>query len=268
MTLPVAQAVPSPVLPLHAELLELASRIAVSAGALIAEGLHRTRTLDTKSSGTDLVTEMDKASEQLIVSLIDAERPDDGFLGEEGTSREGTSGVRWVVDPIDGTTNYVYRHPFFSVSVGVQVNGVTVAGAVCAPMLGDLYTGVLGGGAFRNGEPIAVSGLSDVSHALVGTGFAYLPEIRATQGERLASILAHIREIRRAGSAAIDLCFVADGRLDAYFEDGLQPWDECAGLLIAAEAGATHTRLALHRETLLVASPALLEPLVSLLTAI
>ncbi len=251
---------------LHVELLDLATRIAVTAGELIADGLHRTRTLDTKSSGTDLVTEMDKASEELIVSLINAERPDDGFLGEEGTSRTGTSGVRWVVDPIDGTTNYVYRHPFFSVSVGVEVDGITVAGAVSAPMLGDLYTGVLGGGAFRNGNRIGVSGMTDMSHALIGTGFAYLPEIRAIQGARLATVLPHIREIRRAGSAAIDLCFVADGRLDGYFEDGLQPWDECAGLLIAAEAGAAHTRLPLHREVLLVSNPSLLGPLAALLT--
>ncbi len=255
------------VVPLHAELLDLASRIAVQAGELIAEGLHRVRTLDTKSSGTDLVTEMDKASEKLIVSLIDAERPDDGIIGEEGTSRAGTSGVRWVVDPIDGTTNYVYRHPFFSVSIGVQVDGVTVAGAVSAPMLRDVYTGVLGGGAFRNGTPISVSGLTDVAHALVGTGFSYSSEIRALQGARLTTVLPHIREIRRAGSAAIDLCFVADGRLDAYFEDGLQPWDECAGLLIAAEAGAIHMRLPQLRNTLLVSTPALLTPLESLLSA-
>jgi myo-inositol-1(or 4)-monophosphatase len=243
--------------PFHVELLDLATRMAEAAGSLIADGLQRVRTLDTKSSGTDLVTEMDRASEQLIVSMIEAERPDDGILGEEGTSRQGTNGVRWLIDPIDGTTNYVYRHPLFSVSIGVQVDEVTVAGAVNAPMIGDLYTGVLGGGAFRNGHPIRVSEQTQLSHSLIGTGFAYIPEIRAIQGQRLAYMLPRIREIRRGGSAAIDLCFVADGRLDAYFEDGLQPWDECAGLLIAAEAGAVHTRLQLHREVLLASSPAI-----------
>ena len=251
------QQVQQPADPFHIELLELAAKMARDAGSLIAEALQRTRTLETKSSGTDLVTEMDRAAEQLIVSMIDAERSDDGILGEEGTSRPGTNGVRWLIDPIDGTTNYVYRHPLFSVSVGVQVDGITVAGAVSAPMLGDLYTAVLGGGAFRNGQPIHVSGQSQLSHSLIGTGFAYLAEIRAIQGQRLAYMLPRIREIRRGGSAAIDLCFVADGRLDAYFEDGLQPWDECAGLLIAAEAGAVHTRLQLHREVLLASSPAI-----------
>jgi myo-inositol-1(or 4)-monophosphatase len=257
---------PGSVNPLHVELLDLATRIAVAAGDLIARGLNGTRQLDTKSSGTDLVTEMDRAAEQLIVSMIDAERPHDGILGEEGTSRAGSTGVRWVVDPIDGTTNYVYRHPLFSVSVGVEVNGITVAGAVNVPMLGDTYTAVLGGGAARNGQPIRVSGLRDVSRGLIGTGFSYLPEVRAVQGARIARMLPNIREIRRGGSAAIDLCFVADGRLDAYFEDGLWPWDECAGLLIAHEAGATHTRLAIGgREILLTTTPDLLSPLVELI---
>lgn len=217
----------------------------------------RERTLTLKSSDTDLVTEMDAAAEQLIVSAIETHRPDDGILGEEGTSRPGTSGVRWVIDPIDGTTNYVYRHPLFCVSIGVEVNGVGVAGAVCAPMLGDTYTGRLGGGAFRNGQPISVSAETELGKALVGTGFAYLSEYRAHQGRRLAGLAAQIRDLRRGGSAALDLCFLADGRLDAYYEDGLNPWDECAGLVIATEAGAVFSRLDLHRSTLVGANPTL-----------
>jgi myo-inositol-1(or 4)-monophosphatase len=249
------------------QLVELATRIALSAGELIREGLNRPRVLDTKSSGTDLVTEMDKAAEELIVSMIHAERPDDGLLGEEGTSQPGSSGVRWVIDPIDGTTNYVYRHPFFSVSIGVERNGVTVAGAVAIPMLNEIYTATLHGGAFRNGERIGVSSETAVSKALVGTGFAYMPQFRAIQGERVSRLLPQIREIRRGGSAAIDLCFVADGRLDAYYEDGLNPWDECAGLLIAQEAGARFARIPLNREVLVVGCPGTFDQLIALLSA-
>jgi myo-inositol-1(or 4)-monophosphatase len=247
------------------QLRELAERMAQAAGALILNGLNDARRLDTKSSGTDLVTEMDQAAEALIVSMIHAERPNDGVLGEEGASDPGTSGVRWVIDPIDGTTNYVYRHPFFSVSIGVERDGVTVAGAVAIPMLNELYSAVLGGGATRNDQPISVSAETDITHALVGTGFAYKPEFRAIQGHRVSRLLPAIREIRRGGSAAIDLCFVADGRLDAYYEDGLNPWDECAGLLIAHEAGARSTRLPLNREVLVVGSPGVFDDLVALL---
>jgi myo-inositol-1(or 4)-monophosphatase len=251
--------------PAHIRLGQLAHRMATEAGTLILEGLNRERTLDTKSSGTDLVTEMDKAAEAMIVGMIDAERPDDGILGEEGTERSGKSGVRWVIDPIDGTTNYVYRHPFFCVSIGVESNGITVAGAVAIPMLNDVYTAVLDGGAFRNGIRISASTETEIGKALVGTGFAYKPEIRAIQGQRVAALLPQVREIRRGGSAAIDLCFVADGRMDAYYEDGLHPWDECAGLLIAAEAGACHARVPLNREVLVVGSRGIFDPLVTLI---
>jgi myo-inositol-1(or 4)-monophosphatase len=242
-------------------LLTLATSWANETGELIREGLLRERTLTSKSSTTDLVTEMDSAAEKLIVAAIDEHRPDDGILGEEGTSRTGSTGVRWVIDPIDGTTNYVYRHPFFSVSVGVEIDGVGVAGAVCAPMIGDTYSARLGGGAFRNGLPIAVSTETDLAHALIGTGFGYKSEVRAVQGQRVAALIPHIRDVRRGGSAAIDLCFVADGRLDGYYEDGLNPWDECAGLVIAAEAGAVASRIELSRPTLVVSTPSL-HPLV------
>jgi myo-inositol-1(or 4)-monophosphatase len=238
-------------------LLTLATSWANEAGDLIREGLKRQRTMTSKSSATDLVTEMDSAAEKLIVSAIDEHRPDDGILGEEGTARTGTTGVRWVIDPIDGTTNYVYRHPLFSVSIGVEIDGVGVAGAVCAPMIGDTYAARVGGGAFRNGMPIAVSTETDLAHALIGTGFAYKADLRAVQGQRLADLVPQVRDVRRGGSAAIDLCFVADGRLDGYYEDGLNQWDECAGLVIASEAGAVFSRVELNRPTLVVANPSL-----------
>ncbi len=249
-------------------LLAFAVSWANDAGKLISEGLMRERTLSSKSTATDLVTEMDAAAEKLIVSAIDEHRPDDGILGEEGTSRIGSSGVRWVIDPIDGTTNYVYRHPLFSVSIGVEIDGVGVAGAVCAPMIGDTYSARIGGGAFRNGVPIRVSAETDLAHALIGTGFAYKADLRAIQGQRVAALVPHIRDVRRGGSAAIDLCFVADGRLDAYYEDGLNPWDECAGLVIAAEAGAVFSRIDLNRPTLLVSNPTLHRQIETLLRSL
>lgn len=239
------------------ELLDLAARLATAAGRQSLDGLNRIRTLDTKSTDTDMVTEMDKAAEVLIVAGIDAERPGDGILGEEGTSRQGSTGVRWVIDPIDGTTNYVYRHPFWSVSVGVELHGVAVAGAVAVPMLGEIYTASKGGGAFRNGVPIHVSAQTVLAHALVGTGFAYSAEVRVRQGRMVAALVPEVRDIRRGGSAAIDLCFVADGRLDAYVEDGLHPWDECAGALIVAEAGGIVTVLDVGRGTHCAANPTL-----------
>jgi myo-inositol-1(or 4)-monophosphatase len=250
------------------QLCDFAARMAQAAGDLVGGALQNVRTIDTKSSGTDFVTEMDRAAEALLLSMIDAERPDDGILGEEGSSRPGTSGIRWVVDPIDGTTNYVYRHPLFSVSVGCERNGIGVAGAVAVPMLRELFTGWLGGGAYCNGKPIKVTDETVLSKTLVGTGFAYLPEPRAAQGRRLAALLGDIGEMRRGGSAAIDLCFVAAARLDAYYQDGLQPWDECAGLVIAAEAGASITRLAMSEEVLLVSNPGVHDQLADRLIAI
>jgi myo-inositol-1(or 4)-monophosphatase len=253
----------------HVALLDLAERMARAAGELIRDGLANERTLDTKSSATDLVTEMDKAAEALLVAMIDAERAEDGIIGEEGASRPGTSGFTWVLDPIDGTTNYVYRHPFFSVSVGLECNGVGVVGAVYIPMLDEMFAASLGNGATLNGKPIHTSGLADISKALVGTGFAYSAKHRAIQGARVASLLPQIREIRRGGSAAIDLCFVACGRLDGYYEDGLNHWDESAGLVIASEAGAQSQRLNFSdpesRQVLVVTTPGVMQPLSQLL---
>ena len=185
-----------------------------------------------------MVTEMDRASERLLVDGILGARPDDGVLGEEGTDQAGTSGVRWILDPLDGTTNYLYGHAGFAVSIGVQIDGVSVAGVVHDPLHGEVFTATLGGGAQRNGRPISVSEESQLGNALVATGFSYEPSRRLLQAQVLAQVIPHVRDIRRMGAAAVDLCSVACGRVDAYYERGLHPWDHAAGALIAREAGA------------------------------
>jgi myo-inositol-1(or 4)-monophosphatase len=251
------------------ELLALSVDLADRAGRLLVDGLSRARaSVDTKSTGTDMVTEMDRASERLVVDGLVAARPDDGILGEEGTDRAGTSGVRWVVDPLDGTTNYLYGHAGFAVSIGAQLDGTTVVGVVHDPLHGDVFTATLGGGAFRNGVPIHVSEETELGRALVATGFGYRPERRALQAAALARIIPDLRDIRRMGAASVDLCSVACGRTDAYYERGLQPWDHVAGALIAREAGALVGHLDGGPEDddfVLAAPPALYGPLRDLL---
>jgi len=216
---------------------DLAVRAAQEAGAFLLEHLPGDRTVTTKSSDTDVVTEVDRASEALLLARLLGERPDDGILGEEGTSRAGTSGIRWVVDPLDGTVNYLYRIPAFAVSVAAEVDGVSVAGCVFDPSRGETFAAALGHGATRNGVPIAPSAATDPGQALVGTGFGYETALRERQGAVVARVLPRVRDIRRGGSAALDLCWVACGRLDAYFERGVQAWDVAAGGLIVREAG-------------------------------
>jgi myo-inositol-1(or 4)-monophosphatase len=193
----------------------------------------------TKSSVTDLVTEYDRAVEAYIVDELRRLHPDDAILGEEGTADGGTSGSTWVIDPIDGTTNFVYDQPSWSCSVAVERDGVTVAGAVYLPALDELYSAAIGSGATRNGASIRVSDCSDLGLALAGTGFSYDPDRRRDQATVVAGLIADVRDIRRLGSAAVDLCMVACGRLDLYFERHLNAWDIAAGLLVAREAGAT-----------------------------
>jgi myo-inositol-1(or 4)-monophosphatase len=251
------------------ELLAVAERLAADAAALLVEGLGRARaSVTTKSTGTDMVTEMDKASERLIVEGVLAARPDDAVLGEEGTDRAGSTGVRWVVDPLDGTTNYLYGHAGFAVSIGVQIDGTTVAGVVNDPLHDDVFTATLGGGAFHNGRPVVVSSETDLGRALVATGFSYEPQRRELQAAVLTRILPRLRDIRRMGAASVDLCSVAYGRADAYYERGLQPWDHVAGALIAREAGALVGHLnggPEDEDFILAAPPALYEPLRALL---
>ncbi|MEU5474064.1 inositol monophosphatase family protein [Streptomyces lydicus] len=255
---------------LYDELLDVALEAAHRAGVLLRDG----RPADlgvaaTKSSPIDVVTEMDLASEKLITGFIGERRPDDGFLGEEGASSAGTSGIRWVIDPIDGTVNYLYGLPSWAVSIAAEQDGEVVVGVVAAPMRGETYRAVLGRGAFSNDEPIRHRPAPpELSQALLGTGFGYLAERRAAQAEVVRTLLPQVRDIRRGGSAAIDLCDVACGRLDAYYERGLNPWDLAAGALIAREAGALTGgrpgRSASHELTL-AASPALFEQLQPLL---
>ncbi|CAN5685649.1 inositol monophosphatase family protein [soil metagenome] len=230
---------------LATELAGLAGRLAEDASVLLLDGLVTARSdVGTKSSSTDMVTEVDRASEQLIVAGILAARPTDGVLGEEGANHTGTSGVRWVIDPIDGTTNYLYRRPGFAVSIAAEVDGEAVVGVVADPLRGDTFAAVRGAGATRNGAPIAVTAADELATALIGTGFSYDPERRRRQAEVLTGLLPVVRDIRRSGSAASDLCWLACGWLDGYYERGLGRWDHRAGALIAAEAGATVSDLA------------------------
>ncbi|MFB6892670.1 inositol monophosphatase family protein [Kitasatospora sp. NPDC056327] len=221
------------------ELLDVALDAARRAGALLLDG----RPADlgvagTKSSPVDVVTEMDLASEKLVLELITGRRPEDGYLGEEGAERPGTSGVRWVVDPLDGTVNYLYGLPSWAVSVAAELDGRAVVGVVYAPARGELFHAVLGRGAERDGLPLSARPAPPWGQALIGTGFAYVREVRVRQAEVVLGLMPEVRDIRRAGAAAVDLCDVAAGRLDGYYERGLAPWDRAAGCLIAAEAGA------------------------------
>ena len=220
-------------------LAELATDLALRAGQVVLDLATTARTDPaTKSSATDLVTTADKAAERLIVDGLLNARADDGIQGEEGTSRSGTSGVTWHIDPIDGTTNYVYDLPAYSVSIAAERAGSVVAGVVYDPVHGLLYAAVQGKGATRNGSPIHCSDKDDQATALVATGFSYLPECRRHQAQVLVEVLPLVRDIRRFGSAALDLCAVATGQVDAYYELGLNQWDLAAGVLVAREAGA------------------------------
>ncbi|NUP35576.1 MAG: inositol monophosphatase [Streptomyces sp.] len=254
---------------LSAELLEIALDAARRAGELLRDG----RPADlgvaaTKSSPIDVVTEMDIAAEKLITERILGARPDDGILGEEGASAPGTSGVRWIVDPLDGTVNYLYGLPSWAVSIAAEKDGEVVAGVVEAPMRGETYQAVLGGGAFVNGAPARCRTAPEMAQALLATGFGYVTERRAAQAEVVRRMLPRVRDIRRAGSAAIDLADLGCGRLDAYYERGLNPWDLAAGELFAREAGALTGGRPGERPSgdLTVAAPAgLFEPLQQLL---
>lgn len=227
------------------ELRALAEDAAAAAAALLLAGLDTVRTdVQTKSTGTDMVSEMDRAAEALIVERLLGARPDDGLVGEEGTERDGRSGVRWVVDPLDGTTNYLYGLAGFGVSIGAELGGQIVAGAVVDVVRGECFSAELGGGATRDGADIAASPATALATALIATGFSYDAGRRARQAAVLVEVLPKVRDIRRFGAAAVDLCAVACGRVDAYYERGLAPWDLAAGGLIAAEAGAVVTDFA------------------------
>jgi myo-inositol-1(or 4)-monophosphatase len=264
-------------------LLDLATEVAVAAGRLLIGSGGRPEVVATKSSPTDVVTEADQAAEALIRGLIGEKRPDDRILGEEGGETGPSSGpgrqsgaggrsgagrqsgesglgrpgsVRWIVDPLDGTVNYLYGLPDWAVSVAAEVDGTVVAGAVFVPRRDELYSARLGHGAWLSsgaldwrgedtGSPVRLACNRDVplAQALVATGFGYAAGRRQVQGDVLRAVLPRVRDIRRGGSAAVDLCSVASGTVDAYYERGVNLWDIAAGGLIAAEAGAQVTGL-------------------------
>jgi myo-inositol-1(or 4)-monophosphatase len=247
-----------------ADLLALACEAAVAAGRLlIGHGGHPV-VVATKSSPTDVVTQADRDAETLIRELIGVKRPDDRILGEEGgetgavpagaSGSAGSAGVRWIVDPLDGTVNYLYGLPDWAVSVAAEADGTVVAGAVFVPRRDELFSAALGGGAWLSSgaldgrdtaPPARLACNRDVplDQALVATGFGYEAGRRRVQGEVLEAVLPLVRDIRRGGSAAVDLCSVASGAVDAYYERGVNLWDIAAGSLIAAEAGASVTGL-------------------------
>jgi myo-inositol-1(or 4)-monophosphatase len=251
------------------ELCSLAGRLAVAAGDLVREGrTHGLTSVSTKSTDTDVVTEFDRASERLIVEGLRAARPHDALVGEEGTDSVGKSGVRWLIDPIDGTTNFQYDLPGYGVSIAALAEERQLAGAVYIPSSGELFTAVAGGGARLNGAPIHCGTLSSVQHALVATGFAYQIERRRQQAARMPALIPRVRDIRRFGAAAPDLCYLAAGRLDVYFEQWLGPWDWAAGELIAREAGCRTGRFdggPVGSEEVLAANPDLFEQMIELL---
>ncbi|HUR18039.1 MAG TPA: inositol monophosphatase family protein [Acidimicrobiales bacterium] len=245
-------------------LADLAIEAAHAAGALLLDGASRLRTLvETKTTATDMVTEMDRASEDLIAGLILGARPGDAFLGEEGTVGSGTTGVRWVVDPLDGTTNYLYGFPSWAVSIGAEIDDEPAVGVVFDPFHAETYRAVRGQGAWCNGEPIHVSGAPDLATAMVATGFGYDAAMRAQQAQIVARLLPSVRDMRRAGAASVDLCWLARGRVDIYYERGLQPWDRAAGALVASEAGAAVETL--ENGTIVATSPRLMGPFLELL---
>jgi len=236
-----------------AALLALASAVAAEAGEMLAArrppgAAGRPHVASTKSSPTDVVTEMDRAAEALITSRLRAQQPGDAFLGEEG-GESGHGRVRWIIDPLDGTVNYLYGLADWAVSIAAEVAGTVVAGVVTVPARQEVFTAVAAGGArLRAGRaaPVALRCNTGVAlaQALVATGFGYAAERRAVQGEVVGALLPQVRDIRRGGSCAVDLCSVAAGRVDAYYERGVNYWDYAAGGLIAREAGALLAGLA------------------------
>jgi myo-inositol-1(or 4)-monophosphatase len=257
------------------ELLAIALRVAREAAATA----RRMRTeaitdVQTKSTSTDVVTAADKAVERQVVDALRAERPADAVLGEEygdSITPESTpeaGAVRWVLDPIDGTVNYLYGLPAYAVSLAAEVDGEAVAGVVINAATGGEWTATRGGGAWHDGRRLTPSVRTTLDQALVGTGFGYDARRRAHQGAVVAQLITRVRDIRRIGVASLDLCSVAEGTLDAYYEKGLNPWDHAAGGLIATEAGVTVAGLNGARpglDMVVAAPPALFGPLHDLL---
>ena len=248
-------------------LLPTAWHAATRAALFLRDERPSSLVVDAKSTAVDAVTEMDRGAEQILVDGLLGSRPDDGFLGAEGGERAGTSGVRWVVDPLDGTVNYLYRIPMWSVSVAAEVDGASVIGVVVAPEFDEAFIGIAGAGAWlvRDAltgplwtEPVRVAECQDLGMAMVATGFGYSAQRRQEQAAVMHAMAGQVRDFRRMGGAAIDFCWLARGRFDGYYERGLSRWDVAAGALIAREAGAQVSGLwgdSVYEETMVAAVP-------------
>ena len=250
------------------ELLEIAKQAARAAAAIHRQAIDVGDVqAETKRSGSDLVTTVDRETEQALVTAIRAARPNDAILAEEGTSVNGSSGVRWILDPLDGTTNFIHRYPFHSVAVGVEIDGQNVIGVVHDTFNDHVYAGVVGEGATCDGKSIGVRKESDLRRALIGTGFLPNEEVRKAQAELLREVLPRVRDVRRSGCPSLDICSVASGALSGFYECGLGPWDIAAAAAIAEAAGATVSLLqsrVLPNPFLIVASSELTSALVQL----
>jgi myo-inositol-1(or 4)-monophosphatase len=251
------------------ELLDVAVDVARMAGELLVERARRGTEQDvqSKSTPTDLVSEADLASERAIRELLLQRRPQDGILGEESHEQPGSSGLRWVVDPLDGTINFLFGIPQWCVSVAVEDEEGSLAGVVYDPNRDELFAAARGERPTLNGTAILAATRTDLSTAMLATGLAYDARVRAAQARVLMRVVPRVRDIRRFGSAALDLAWTAAGRYDAYFERTVKPWDIAAGTLICECAGLRVLELPVHEHLppgILVASPALAEPLLEL----
>jgi myo-inositol-1(or 4)-monophosphatase len=249
----------------YGELLELAQRVGRDAGALLMERPPAFE-IESKSTAIDIATQMDKKAEKFIVTSLLAARPDDGIIGEEGAAVSGTSGITWVIDPLDGTVNYFYGLPGWNVSIAARDEKGSVVGVVTAPTINSTWWATRGGGAFYNGHTIRCNDPIALDRALIATGFQYDLAHRISQLNDLTKLVPIARDVRRNGAAAVDLCHVAMGALDAYYEDGLKDWDWAAGGLVATEAGATFAQYGSGpMQTTLAAGPTLHRELSTLL---
>jgi myo-inositol-1(or 4)-monophosphatase len=224
--------------------LELAERAARAAGEVLMTYYGRApEGLASKTSATDPVSDADREAERVIRELLTAERRDDGLVGEEGSHIEGDHCRRWIVDPLDGTVNFLYGLRAWGVSIALEDEEGLAVGVVFNPVSGECFAAERGNGATMSGRPIRVTDCRSLDQAMVATGFSYEAERRAEQAQLLVELLPRIRDLRRAGAAALDLAYVAAGRVDAYYERGLKPWDEAAGLLLVREAGGVTAEL-------------------------
>ena len=243
--------------------LELAERAARAAGEVLMTYYGRVpEGLDSKTSATDPVSDADREAERVIRELLSAERPDDGLVGEEGSHIEGEHSRRWIVDPLDGTVNFLYGLRAWGVSIALEDEDGVAVGVVFNPVSGECFAAERGRGATMSGRPIQVTDCGSLDRAMVSTGFSYEARRRAEQAGVLVELLPRIRDLRRAGAAALDLAYVAAGRVDAFYERGLKRWDEAAGLLLVHEAGGVTADLdGEPHGVLAAATPELLEEL-------